>query len=75
MTRARRDESPELIRDLQVLSEALRRSRLELTRTIDAVRRGYRTPDQIRAVLQRARAVLHRSISRRRRRASVHRPH
>jgi hypothetical protein len=57
------------------LCEQVRRQRIELTRTLAAIRSNRRTPQQIRALVLRARALLHRSVLIRRRHERIRRVH
>ena len=57
------------------LCEQVRQQRIELTRTLAAIRNNRRTPQQIRALVSRARALLHRSLLIRRRYARIRRVH
>jgi hypothetical protein len=55
------DTAEEIERLAQVVVR-LREKRIELARTIRAVRQKRRTPDQIRSVIDRAKRALYRSI-------------
>jgi hypothetical protein len=55
------DTAEEIERLAQVVVR-LREKRIELARTIRAVRQKRRTPDQIRSVIDRAKRALDRSI-------------
>jgi hypothetical protein len=72
------DEDDELEPDAEYvakLCEQVRRQRIELTRTLAAIRSNRRTPQQIRAVVSRAQALLHRSLLIRRRHERIRRVH
>ena len=61
------DEDDEEAKQLAALAERLRTSRVELARTIRALREQRRTPAQIRALTDRARRLVYKSVLIRRR--------
>jgi hypothetical protein len=64
------DEEDDPDEQLELLAEVaarLRKQRVEVARTIRALRAKRRTPEQIRAAVDRARAAVYRSILMRRR--------
>ena len=47
---------------LNEVRERLRASRVELARTVHALQRKRRTPEQVRAVIDRAKRIVYKSI-------------
>jgi hypothetical protein len=60
---------------LAEVKERLREGRLELARTLRALRRGRRTPGQVRTMIDRAKRVLYRSVVVRRKHEQSRRVH
>lgn len=60
---------------LAEVKERLREGRLELARTIRALRRGRRTPEQVRTVVDRAKQVLYKNVVVRRKHDQSRRVH
>ena len=69
------EDTAEETRHLAEVANRLRAHRLELARTVRALRMKRRTPEQIREVIDRAKRVVYRSMLTRRKLEQARRVH